>query len=102
VLRLAAEPPVGREGPPPADAPDVAAALAALSDRDREVVLLWAWEGLAPREIAIALGTSANAVSLRLSRAKRRLKSRLARHPARQDARGLGQETGVSGKERTR
>jgi RNA polymerase sigma factor (sigma-70 family) len=92
-LRLATEPAVPVDGP--AGEPDVDAALAALSAKDREVVLLWAWEGLAPREIAVALGTSANAVSLRLSRAKRRLKSRLAR----QDPQGRGQKTGVSGEE---
>jgi len=91
VHRLAIEPPVAVDEP----APDVAAALAALSAKDREVVLLWAWEELAPREIAIAVGTSANAVSLRLSRAKRRLKSHLARH----DPHGLGQKTGVHGEE---
>lgn len=91
VSRLATEPPVPA-GEPDAD---VAAALAALPDRDREVVLLWAWEGLAPREIAVALGTSANAVSLRLSRAKRRLRSQLAR----QDPAGRGQKTGVRGEE---
>jgi RNA polymerase sigma-70 factor, ECF subfamily len=90
VLRLATEPPTSVDEP----APDVEAALAALPAKDREVVLLWAWEGLAPREIAIALGTSANAVSLRLSRAKRRLKSHL-----RQDPRGAGQKTGVRGEE---
>jgi RNA polymerase sigma-70 factor, ECF subfamily len=95
VLRLAAEPPVPDEKPAPDDEPDVDAALAALPAKDREVVLLWAWEGLAPREIAVALGTSANAVSLRLTRAKRRLKA----HLARQDSHGRGQKTGVSGRE---
>jgi RNA polymerase sigma-70 factor (ECF subfamily) len=91
VVRLATEPPASVDEP----APDVEAALASLSAKDREVVLLWAWEGRAPREIAVAVGTSANAVSLRLSRAKRRLKSRLAR----QDPQGRGQKTGVSGEE---
>jgi RNA polymerase sigma-70 factor, ECF subfamily len=95
VVRLAAEPPAPVDEPPAY----VAAALGALSDRDREVVLLWAWEGLTPREIAVVLGTSANAVSLRLSRAKRRLRSHLARHELRQDPGRLGQKTGVSGKE---
>ena len=75
------------------------AALASLPAKEREVVMLWAWEGLAPREIAVALGTSANAVSLRLSRAKRRMKSHLASHGARQDLAGAGQEVHVSEKE---
>jgi RNA polymerase sigma-70 factor (ECF subfamily) len=94
VLRLAAEPSVPVDEPAPTD--DLDAALASLSPRDREVVLLWAWEGLAPREIAVAIGTSANAVSLRLSRAKRRLKTHLARHDSIPRSRT---KTDVSGKE---
>lgn len=99
--RLAAEPPapVDLGGQASASELGMDAALASLSAKDREIVLLWAWEGLAPREIAIALGTSANAVSLRLSRAKRRLRSQLARHGTRQDFDGPGQKTGVSGTE---
>jgi RNA polymerase sigma-70 factor (ECF subfamily) len=77
----------------------VHAALASLPAKEREVVMLWAWEGLAPREIAVALGTSANAVSLRLSRAKRRMKAHLASHGTRQDLAGGGQEVHVSEKE---
>ena len=38
-----------------------------------EIVLLWAWEGLPPRDIAVAMGLSANAVSIRLHRVKQRL-----------------------------
>jgi RNA polymerase sigma-70 factor (ECF subfamily) len=53
-------------------------ALAELSGRDREIVMLTAWEGLAPREIAQVLGTSANAVRIRLYRARRQLEHRLA------------------------
>jgi RNA polymerase sigma factor (sigma-70 family) len=48
-------------------------ALAALSSGDRELVLLSAWEGLAPREIARVLGLPAPVVSARLYRARRRL-----------------------------
>ena len=45
-----------------------------LSRRARpEDVRLWAWEQLQPREIALVLDTTANAVSLRLSRAKKKL-----------------------------
>lgn len=58
------------------------AALATLGADDREMVRLWAWEGLAPREIATVFGVSANAVSIRLHRAKR----------------SLAQELGVAGK----
>ena len=49
-------------------------ALTTLSDRDREILALWAWEDLEPREIAAVLGTSANAASIRLHRAKVRLR----------------------------
>ena len=52
---------------------DVHAALAQLSDLDRELVQLWAWEGLPPRDIAASLGMTANAVSIRLTRAKQKL-----------------------------
>ena len=58
---------------------DLRAALAELADTDREIVLLWAWDGLPPREIAVALGLSANAVSIRLHRVKQRLAERLGR-----------------------
>ena len=55
------------------DHPELAAALQALREGDREVLTLWAWEQLEPREIATALGVSVNAAALRLSKAKRRL-----------------------------
>lgn len=69
-------------------------ALERLGAKDREIVLLWAWEDLAPREIAVVLGTSANAVSLRLSRARRRLRTELAAR--RQDRGSAGQTTDAS------
>ena len=67
--------------PPPGedDYPEVRAALDALPDADREVLTLWAWDELEPREIAVVLDTTANAVSLRLSRAKTKLAAELAR-----------------------
>ena len=42
---------------------------------------LWAWEELAPREIALVLGVTPNAVSIRLHRAKGRLRELLAVEP---------------------
>ncbi len=57
---------------------DLHTAIAELPESDREIVLLWAWDGLPPREIAVALGLSANAVSIRLHRVKQRLAERLA------------------------
>ena len=52
---------------------ELTAALGQLSADDRELVHLWAWEQLAPREIAVVLGLSANAVSVRLHRVRQRL-----------------------------
>jgi RNA polymerase sigma-70 factor, ECF subfamily len=53
-------------------------AFARLSESDREVLRLVAWEGLSPRQAAIVLGCSAVACRVRLHRAKRRLANRLA------------------------
>ena len=72
-----------RTAPPPkhgeADHPELQAALGALGALDREVVLLWAWEGLTPREIAEVTGLTPNAVSIRLHRAKKKLAALLDR-----------------------
>ena len=78
---------IGRLDPPlpePADDehPELQAALEVLPALDREVVTLWAWEELAPREIAAVTGLSANAVSIRLHRAKKRLAAELDRKNA--------------------
>lgn len=60
---------------PPGDAtdPDLVAALDRLPESDREILQMWAWERLEPREIAVTLGISANAATVRLHRAKRKL-----------------------------
>lgn len=74
---------------PPSDAPGpdasaegavdtVTVALTGLADRDVELLRLWAWDELAPREIAVVLGVSVNAATIRLHRAKARLRARLA------------------------
>jgi RNA polymerase sigma factor (sigma-70 family) len=47
--------------------------LMSLDPRDREVLLLAAWENLTNREIAEVLGCSENAAALRLHRARRKL-----------------------------
>jgi RNA polymerase sigma-70 factor (ECF subfamily) len=80
VERLAAElrrvqAPAGPSGPHGRDA--VTRALAALPEQDREILMLTAWEGLAPREIARVMGTSANVVRIRLHRARARVKKDL-------------------------
>jgi RNA polymerase sigma-70 factor (ECF subfamily) len=53
--------------------PSLARAFGRLGPVDREVLAMWAWEQMEPREIAVALGISPNAAALRLSRARRRL-----------------------------
>lgn len=60
----------------------IRAALAALRPADRELLLLTAWEGLQPRELAVVLGCSPNAAKVRLHRARKRLADEL-KPPAR-------------------
>jgi RNA polymerase sigma-70 factor (ECF subfamily) len=55
----------------------VARALAALRPEEAELIRLWAWEELAPAEIAVVLGVTPNAVSIRLYRARDRVKEAL-------------------------
>jgi len=70
---------------------DLHRALAQLPGRDRELLRLWAWEDLAPREIAAVTGLSANAVSIRLHRARGKLAQALAASaPQRKDSAGSG------------
>ena len=52
-------------------------AFAGLSTLEREVISLWALEGLNPEELGLALEVSENAASIRLSRAKSKLKELL-------------------------
>ncbi|MDN4174639.1 sigma-70 family RNA polymerase sigma factor [Nocardioides sp. SOB77] len=52
-------------------------ALAALRAEDAELLRLWAWEQLGPSEIAAVLGLTPNAVSIRLHRARGRLREEL-------------------------
>jgi RNA polymerase sigma-70 factor (ECF subfamily) len=67
---------------PPGDQlgnPRLEAALAGLGEDDRELLRLWAWEQLEPREIAVVLETTPNAVSLRLTRVKAKIASAIER-----------------------
>jgi RNA polymerase sigma-70 factor, ECF subfamily len=57
----------------------VARAFAALSEPDREVLSLLAWEGLSREELAAVLGVSGAVVRLRLYRARRRFQAALDR-----------------------
>jgi RNA polymerase sigma-70 factor (ECF subfamily) len=59
--------------------PDLIDALSTLSHAEVEIVHLWAWEQLEPRQIAEALEATPNAVSVALTRAKRKLAARLDR-----------------------
>ncbi len=95
VRRLEAQPPPFPDPWPGAEAgdPGLDAALARLPDGDREILRLWAWEELEPREIAGVLEITPNAASLRLGRAKSKLEAELRR----QDTTG----TGHRGDERT-
>lgn len=54
------------------------AALQQVSDRDREVLLLSAWDGLSSHELGLALGCSRTAAAVRLHRARRRFASAYA------------------------
>ena len=51
----------------------IAASMADLSDRDREVIALVVWSGLSYEEAAVALGVPVGTVRSRLSRARARL-----------------------------
>jgi RNA polymerase sigma-70 factor (ECF subfamily) len=66
-------PPQIVDGPAPAD-DDLAAGLRRLRPEEAEILRLWAWEDLAPAGIAVVLGITANAASIRLYRAKEKLR----------------------------
>ena len=89
--RLAAQPRelgAGLQGQPSGAFDDVdsdgvlSRALAGLPETDREILRLWAWEQLDPRELAVVLGISANAASIRLHRATRRLRQSMTGQPS--------------------
>jgi len=56
---------------------DVRGALARLRESDREILRLAAWECLGASDIAVVLGCSPNAASIRLHKARRRLRAAL-------------------------
>jgi RNA polymerase sigma-70 factor (ECF subfamily) len=77
--RLAAQPAAAAA---PTHAEDKASArldvaLARLSERDRELLLLMAWEGLELRQAAEVLGVRPNTLAVRFHRARRRLSAAL-------------------------
>ena len=78
-------------------ATDVWDALAALSERDREALLLVAWEELTPARAARVLGVSANTFAVRVYRARRRFARALAARvrPSRSSA-GISDHRGAA------
>ncbi|HET7690880.1 MAG TPA: sigma-70 family RNA polymerase sigma factor [Nocardioidaceae bacterium] len=76
----------------PPDDTDLHEALERLSDQERELVRLWAWEQLQPHEIATVLEITPNAVSIRLHRARRKLAELL--DEVRKTSAPAGQEQG--------
>jgi RNA polymerase sigma-70 factor (ECF subfamily) len=55
----------------------IAEALATLGERDREALLLVAWEGLSSEQAAAVLGCSRRTFAMRLHRARKRLSAAL-------------------------
>lgn len=67
----------GPDADPGGSDPRLDEALATLSETEAELVRLWAWEQLTPAEIAAVLGLTPNAVSIRLHRARAKLRDSL-------------------------
>jgi RNA polymerase sigma factor (sigma-70 family) len=76
--RLALAEPGGFAAPPDEVPGEVLAAFLALSPADQEALSLVAWEDLTPAEAAAVLSIPVARFSVRLHRAKRRLRSRLS------------------------
>lgn len=66
-------------GPPSISDSPAIEALARLRSEDQELLRLVAWEGLSHAEAGVVLGISANAVAIRIHRARRRLSDEVAR-----------------------
>lgn len=71
------DPPAATSPEDPAQDDRVHRALALVPQAQAELLRLWAWEQLAPSEIASVLDVSANAVSIRLHRARENFKTAL-------------------------
>ena len=80
-----------------ADQPDerVAAALDAMRPEEADLLRLWAWEQLGPGEIAMVLGITPNAASIRLHRARGKFVDELRKidEPAGHEQEREGRET---------
>lgn len=85
--KVAAVDPPAEVAPAPAEGDaDLAEALAELPETDAELLRLWAWEQLTPAEIGEALEITANAASVRLHRAKEKLRAQLESRIGKDDA----------------
>jgi RNA polymerase sigma-70 factor (ECF subfamily) len=67
-------------------------ALGSLTETEQELLHLWAWEQLGPSEIATVLDLTPNAVSIRLHRAREKLRDSIGKIEA-----GGGHEPDVRG-----
>ncbi|HEX6150832.1 sigma-70 family RNA polymerase sigma factor [Nocardioides sp.] len=83
-----------QEDPDPAGSRDVVLheALGRLREDEAELLRLWAWEQLTPAEIATVLDVTPNAVSIRLLRAREKLKAEIGKFEA-----GAGHEQSEGG-----
>lgn len=77
--RIMAVDPPREAAPEPEGDVRVREAVARLRPADAELLRLWAWEQLEPAEIAVVLGITANAASVRLHRARARLEDELGK-----------------------
>jgi RNA polymerase sigma-70 factor (ECF subfamily) len=77
--RLRSERPAGAHGEAAGEDPDLAAALSSLPERDREALMLVAWDGLEHRVAASVMGCSTGAFTVRVHRARGKLERALAR-----------------------
>lgn len=66
-----------REAPEPTGDDRLAEAMSVLPPDDAELLRLWAWEQLTPGEIATVLDITSNAASIRLHRAREKLRAEL-------------------------
>lgn len=93
-LRLQLSTAVAQIEPPEVSiAADVSASMRALSDIEREVLLLTATEQLSPGEIAVVLAMNPNTVRTHLHRARLRLRTELAKRNEDTGHEGAGRST---------
>jgi RNA polymerase sigma-70 factor (ECF subfamily) len=69
-------------------------AFRTLGEKDQEVLRLHAWEGLAGKALAVALGCTTGTAAVRLHRARRRLE-RLLTSPPLASARSTTRQEGL-------